>query len=1021
MTGGTLVESVRCLIESAGAPPDSALLERFAATRDESAFAALVRRHGSMVMGVCRRVAWTRHDAEDAFQVTFLELARQASAVGRRGSLAAWLCRVAYRAARKARRKPLAPLPETVAPVERDRTPPELDEELDRLPAIYREPLVLVYLHGLSNAEAAARLGCPVGTIFTRLSRGRDRLRAALARRGIGSLPVLVPAVVPPALVGRVVASALMVRTSGMLAGIGGAIVLHKMKAVAAVLLLASAVAAGVMLPSRPASVPAKIRHAAPPVGEPLPEGVLARLGSAKFRHAGLWEFVCLPGGKTVLTSGGDGLLRTWDLATGKQVREARLEGTRETTYMTRSPDGRAAAAHSKGKIVLWDAATGKEGKTFTAPKGEWVYLLFGGDLRTLAVWTPERLDLHDLKKDTVRTIALPERRTRDNTFHGSFSPDGKHLSLGGGSNEALCIYDVLQGKELHRFACHATGSVFSPDGKSLIVSSMRDDKGEAEPSIRVYDVISGKALKRVTKGIPGTYFTLTFSPDGKKIFCSGWPTACIFDATTFEVLREIKRRLHLPRYSFDGKKVLSTNEARLRFWDSTTGAEIDGSEGEFGTNVPRIAISPDGRLLASGDWLEDEILLWDLKTGRVVRRLPLGGSKAYPRSVAFSADGKTLTVPQYKGFIQTWDVATGNTTRAEELDNPGWPTKDLLRYYSFLVSPDGRTVSTLEDAFTGQKQATSLSLWDRKTGKRLTEHFLPANTTRAAWRPDGLAVALLLEEGLTLLDVRTGKPIWETAGPVQRPIHASTDFRLIVAGKTKTTLGVWESATGKEVASLKVGTFAHVALAADNRTLVMSDAERLRVVDLASGKEVRSHALPVVMKMASDETFVKALALTPDAGRAFTATADGTGIVWAIDRKRPARTATEQDLAAWWSDLASDDAGRAWRAAWALTDAKATAFLEGRLRPAPVASPALLALIAALDADAFAEREAAEKALSKSGAAVVPALRVARDQASSAEAKRRLDRLLEPHGRYTADELRRLRAADVLRTLDGK
>ena len=92
MTGETLVETVCCLVEAA--PPDGSLLARFVATRDESAFETLLRRHGPMVLGVCRRIAGSRHDAEYAFQVTFLELERQANVVCQR-------CRVGYRAARK--------------------------------------------------------------------------------------------------------------------------------------------------------------------------------------------------------------------------------------------------------------------------------------------------------------------------------------------------------------------------------------------------------------------------------------------------------------------------------------------------------------------------------------------------------------------------------------------------------------------------------------------------------------------------------------------------------------------------------------------------------------------------------------------------------------------------------------------------------------------------------------------------------------------------------------------------------
>ena len=175
---------------------DAQLLERFADRRDEAAFEVLVWRHGPMVFGVCRRVLGHRDDAEDALQATFLALARQAGSISKRTSLASWLYKVAYRTALRARdqaRKHVAgPLPPEGVPDRPSHDPAEaremreaLDEELLQLPEKYRAPLVLSYLQGLTNEEVAAQLGCPVGTVFTRLARGREMLRSRLLRRGV--------------------------------------------------------------------------------------------------------------------------------------------------------------------------------------------------------------------------------------------------------------------------------------------------------------------------------------------------------------------------------------------------------------------------------------------------------------------------------------------------------------------------------------------------------------------------------------------------------------------------------------------------------------------------------------------------------------------------------------------------------------------------------------------------------------------------------------------------------------------
>src|SRR5262249_16116008 len=150
-------------------PGDDVLLERFTARRDETAFAALVRRHGPLVLGVCRRVLQHEHDAEDAFQAVFCVLARKAGAIRRGTAVGGWLYAVAFRIARKAkaiqmrRRQRERELPDIPAPDKRREGVPRdlwpvLDEEVNRLPERYREPFVLCQLEGKTYEQAAAEL-----------------------------------------------------------------------------------------------------------------------------------------------------------------------------------------------------------------------------------------------------------------------------------------------------------------------------------------------------------------------------------------------------------------------------------------------------------------------------------------------------------------------------------------------------------------------------------------------------------------------------------------------------------------------------------------------------------------------------------------------------------------------------------------------------------------------------------------------------------------------------------------------
>jgi RNA polymerase sigma factor (sigma-70 family) len=180
----------------AAEPAEAVLLQRFVSQRDEAAFAALVQRYGPLVLSVCTRILNHHQDAEDAFQTTFLILARKASSIARRESICSWIYRVAFRVAIRARSArarqvmsdtnlPDVPAAEeTPAWVWRDLRP-ILDEEVNRLPEKYRLPFILCYLEGKTNAQAAAALNCPPGTVMSRLAWARERLRSRLALRGV--------------------------------------------------------------------------------------------------------------------------------------------------------------------------------------------------------------------------------------------------------------------------------------------------------------------------------------------------------------------------------------------------------------------------------------------------------------------------------------------------------------------------------------------------------------------------------------------------------------------------------------------------------------------------------------------------------------------------------------------------------------------------------------------------------------------------------------------------------------------
>jgi WD40 repeat protein len=527
------------------------------------------------------------------------------------------------------------------------------------------------------------------------------------------------------------------------------------------------------------------------------------------------------------------------------------------------------------------------------------------------------------------------------------------------------------------------------------------------------------------------SFYSLAFSPDGKKLACGFSDESRVLDLTTGRELYRLTGRPIMMSFTPDGRTLIASTGSRLRLWDAATGKELHERPGDFGDPLAT-AMSPDGGLLAAADWLDRHVSLWDVTDGRLVRRLPLlKGGRRYVRNLAFTADGKTLVASRYQGLLQSWDVATGKDRRTVQLDDPARPKKDFVYLYQLHVSPDGRHVSTLERVFAPWGESTSLARWDAATGKLLRQHPQPALPRECAWRPDGKAVALLLSDALTLIEVESGLVRFRAPGASAGPVAASPDYRLLAARRAPgDSVGVWESATGQEVTAVATGRVAHFALAPDNRSLVTADEGFLRVWDLATGKERRRWALPVAMTDSWGRTFVHALRLSPDGRRAITALADGTALIWnstPAPAGRLVKAPGEKETAAWWADLAGADAGRAYAAVWRLAELPeetAVSFLRRYLRPAPEADPReVQKQIDALDSDTFAVREQAFKRLEGLGGAAVPALLRALAKGPPLEVRRRLEKLLalEAGRPFPPEVLRRLRALQVLERVASK
>lgn len=306
---GSGLEAIERLFTTgtATAVGDTELLERFVSQEDAAAFEVLLYRHGPMVLRVCRRVLNDPNDVDDAFQATFLILVRRAASIRERTVLGTWLFGVARRVAVRARvnaRRRNSREQSQGEPIAIDNRPEKraetcelralIDDELERLPHKYRSPMVLCELEGQTHEQAAAQLRCPVGTVKSRLSRGRERLRARLIRRGVApavamaSLLTDEPAsAVPVALIKptvRVATQFLAARVlpaglACLMRGVTHSMIISQLKTAAVVTLAAAVTLAGIVTvvkpwPARPTLVgePPARGESSKKAAVPLPE-----------------------------------------------------------------------------------------------------------------------------------------------------------------------------------------------------------------------------------------------------------------------------------------------------------------------------------------------------------------------------------------------------------------------------------------------------------------------------------------------------------------------------------------------------------------------------------------------------------------------------------------------------------------------------------------------------------------------------------------------------------------------------
>jgi RNA polymerase sigma factor (sigma-70 family) len=938
-----IVRQLRQIVKGEPLAPlsDGHLLERFAAEGDESALAALIERHGPMVLSVGRRVLRDWHEAEDVFQAAFLVLARRAGRLDRRGSLAPWLHTVAFRLALRARRqssrwrRSSGPVDDVAMTTNDPEAARELrsvlDEELERLPVKYRAPLVLCYLEGKTVTEAAEHLGWPRGTVGGRLARAKDLMRQRLTRRGVTpgaaflgpALADQAPAALPAGLTASTVKAALSfaagraspgaaASTAALLAqGELRTMTQSRLAMTAAALLFLGAIGVGAVVLGQQAltqpprdDAPKQAAEATPARldanGDPLPPGALTRLGTVRFRHAQVVNVVGFTADDRVVASASkDGTLRLWEAATGKELRG--FDVSPMTATFGLSADGQTVAApvpagDDRTTIRVWDAATGREAHRIE-PGTAVSHVLLTADGRLL-VWG-DRLGIHlwDLKADEeARVLRTPEGLIRGLAL----SADGKTVAASG-PDHAVRVWEAGTGKEL----CRVEGTpgtqvhmALSSDGQTLA------SRAENESDVRLWDV----ATRRQKVALITKNAMLSLGRDGKEI------------PAKFE---------NAIAFSADGKYVATTISQvtgwSVVIWEVATGRRAKVAPiPTMGPSWPlsAVALSSDGRTLATGG-LDNLVRVTKLTLGT-------GGGWDYAgphvgpvRSIAVTPDGKTLgTGCDYSG-IPLWDTAGRQIA---------W---NLRPGNSLVFSPDGKVLASFtRGSLPGDD--FRITLWEKPAGWDVREgpfqQILKEHTQRVGavcFTADGKT---LLSWGLDRTfrhwDVATAKEVRQAAVPAEDvyDVTFSRDGQMAAGaakgpGKDSTVVYLWDPATGEEIHRWEVRGCVVDAMAysSDGRTLAIAGrgeaATTIRLLNTGDGKETKQwtdpthRQIPAVAFSPEGKTLasgsdrwlrlwdvatarqravykghqapITSIAFTPDGKAVCTASEDSTALVW--------------------------------------------------------------------------------------------------------------------------------------------
>jgi RNA polymerase sigma factor (sigma-70 family) len=622
--------------------PDQELLRRFVDRHDEAAFRALVCRHGPAVHRVCLQILGSAHDAEDAWQATFLVLAQRAAAVGPLESVGGWLYGVASRVGRKMRtgsarrrarenRRAERPAADPLAELGLREAQEILNRELTRLPEKYQLPLILCCLEGLTRDEAAQHLGLPVATLKSRLERARELLRLRLKRHGLPFSGALLAsalcrpravAALPPTLVdptvkaatliaaGRAATAVVSAEVVALARGVTRTMYLNQFKIATAVLVGLALLLGLAVSDSRTHAQAGADNEAGKPTlaaqrgGEPASGDKLAwrEILTRKHEHA-ITAIAC----SSDWTAAGDegGNLFAWDTKTGKN-RQALCKGGKHIDRLQFTADGKDLYGNGKDLYVIWGGRRGIARYTVKDKKLEGGFGFGGGDsdgeaTGYLGVSADAEICLEFFREGRAVNLRRNAYEFKMGKFFVRPNFDPNHF-------------------ETVEYEAKVSHALVSAGDKWLAVATK-------DGTLHIHDRTS--PLRAGAESHPQEMHTLAAGKQGV-------------------VITDVQ-------FSVDGQRIaVARDDALAKVYDTARGEEVATLKGHSGI-IFAVAFSPDGKKVVTGGD-DNTARLWDAETGKVLAVLE--GHADSVLSVAFTPDGDGVVTGSADKTVKVWKLA---------------------------------------------------------------------------------------------------------------------------------------------------------------------------------------------------------------------------------------------------------------------------------------------------------------------------------------------------------------------------